>query len=451
VGQSRANYDQLARDIFRELIEIKSTESGLGSTPAAEAASRRLLAAGFPAADIQVIGPEERKKNLVARLRGKGKGRPIVLLAHLDVVEARREDWSTDIDPFKFMERDGYFYGRGTQDIKDGASILLTNFIRWKQEGWVPDRDLVLALTADEEGGGANGVAWLLAHHRELIDAEYCLNTDSGDFQSKNGKPEVVAISAAEKKFCMIQMQTTNRGGHGSLPRKDNAIYQLAAALQKVAALQLPVMLNEVSRAELVASANTLSGQLAADMRAAAQTTPDGGAIERLSQDPYYNALLRTTCVATMLKGGHAQNALPQRAKAELNCRMVPGHDPEDVLKRVKQAVNDDGVEVTWSYLPPITAPPSALRPDVVSAVERVSKQLWPGVAIIPTMETGASDGRLLRADGIPTYGVSGVFIDLDDVRSHGRDERIRTKDFFGGVEFYDKLVKALVGTAAQK
>lgn len=450
LAQSAQDYNQLARDIFRELIEIKSTESGVGSTPVAEAVSRRLLAAGFPAADVQVLGPEDRKKNLVARLHGKGKGKPVLLLAHLDVVEARAEDWSPDIDPFKFIERDGYFYGRGTQDIKDGAAILITNFIRWKQQGWVPDRDLVLALTADEEGGGANGVAWLLDKHRDLIDAEYCLNTDAGDFQSKDGKPEVATISAAEKKFGMLQFQTTNRGGHGSLPRKDNAIYQLAAALERVAAFQLPVMLNEVTRAQFKATANTVTGQLAADMRAVAQPTPDPAAAERLSQDPYYNALLRTTCVATMLEGGHAQNALPQRAKAELNCRIVPGHDPSDVLKRIKQAVNDDGVEVTWSYLPAVTAPPSTLRPDVVSSVERAARRSWPGVALIPVMETGATDGRLLRGAGIPTYGVSGVFIDMGDTRSHGRDERIRTKDFFGGVKFYDEFVKILVGPLQQ-
>jgi acetylornithine deacetylase/succinyl-diaminopimelate desuccinylase-like protein len=445
LAQSAQDYNQLARDIFRELIEIKSTESGVGSTPAAEAVSRRLLAAGFSAADVQVLGPEERKKNVVARLHGRGTGKPILLLAHLDVVEAHAEDWSNGLDPFKFTERDGYFYGRGTQDIKDGAAILLTNFIRWKQQGWVPERDLILALTADEETGSANGVAWLLAKHRDLIDAEYCVNTDAGDFQSKDGKPLVVAISAAEKRFGMLQLQTTNRGGHGSLPRKDNAIYQLAAALERVSAFRLPAMVSEVTRAQFAATADTVTGQLAADMKAAALPTPDRKAIERLSEDPYYNSLLRTTCVATMIEGGHAQNALPQRAKAELNCRLLPGHDPDDVLKMIKQAVNDEGVEVTWTYLA-TKAPASILRPDVVSSVEQVSKHFWPGIIVIPTMDTGASDGRILRGGGVPTYGVSGVFIDQGDTRSHGRDERIRTKDFFAGVEFYDVFVKALAG-----
>jgi acetylornithine deacetylase/succinyl-diaminopimelate desuccinylase-like protein len=444
--QSKTDYNQMARDIFRELIEIKSTESGVGSTPAAEAVAKRLLAAGFAAGDVQVLGPEERKKNVVARLHGKGKGKPILLLSHLDVVEANAEDWSPRIDPFKLTERDGYFYGRGTQDIKDGAAILTTNFIRWKQEGWVPDRDLILALTADEEGGGANGVDWLIAKHRELIDAEFCINTDAGDFQSKNGKPAIVTISAAEKRFAMLQLETTNRGGHGSLPRKDNAIYELAAALEKVAGFQLPVMLNEVTRAQFAATANTVTGQLAADMKAVAQPMPDPKAVERLSQDPYYNALLRTTCVATLLEGGHAANALPQRAKAHLNCRIVPGHDPDDILKRIKQVVNDDGVAITWTYLSK-TAPASTLRPDVVNSVEQVAKQDWPGIVAIPTMETGATDGRLLRGAGIPAFGVSGVFIDEGDTRSHGRDERIRTKDFDQGVIFYDQFVKTLVSS----
>jgi acetylornithine deacetylase/succinyl-diaminopimelate desuccinylase-like protein len=289
-------------------------------------------------------------------------------------------------------------------------------------------------------------VDWLIANHRDLIDAEFCVNTDAGDFQSKNGKPAIVTISAAEKRFAMLQLETTNRGGHGSLPRKDNAIYELAAALEKVAGYQLPVMLNEVSRAQFAATANTVTGQLAADMKAVAQPTPDPKAVERLSQDPYYNALLRTTCVPTLLEGGHASNALPQRAKAHLNCRIVPGHDPDDILKRIKQVVNDEGVAITWTYLSK-TAPASTLRPDVVNSVEQVAKQNWPGIVAIPTMETGATDGRLLRGAGIPTYGVSGVFIDEGDTRSHGRDERIRTKDFDQGVIFYDKFIKTLVSS----
>jgi len=334
VGQtstpSPSHYQQLARDIFQELVEIKSTESGVGSTPAAEAMSRRLLSAGFPAADVLVIGPAARKKNLIARLHGKGKNKPLLLLAHLDVVEARREDWSPDIDPFRFVEREGYFYGRGTQDIKDCAAILVINFIRWKEEGWVPDRDLILALTADEERPDLDdGIRWLLENHRELIEAEYALNPDSGDFQSKDGKPYIVTLAAAEKKFATLQLQITNPGGHASLPRKDNAIFELTAGLQRLANFEFPPMLNEVTRAQFAAMARLESGQLAADMKAAAQNPGDAEAIGRLSQDAHYNALLRTTCVPTLLEGGHAANALPQRATAVLNCRVLPAtHRP---------------------------------------------------------------------------------------------------------------------------
>jgi len=446
-AQSAQQYQRLARDIFQELVEIKSTESGVGSTPAAQSVARRLISAGFPTADVQVIGPNERKKNLVAHLHGKRASRPILLLAHLDVVEAHREDWSPDLDPFKFVERDGYFYGRGTQDIKDGAAILTANFIRWKQEGWVPERDLILALTADEEiGGDANGVKWLLENHRELIDAEYCLNTDAGDFRSRGGSPYIVALAAAEKKSTALQLQTTNRGGHGSLPRRDNAIYELAAALVRLSKLDFPVMLSEVTRAQLERMAMLESGQLAADMKAVAQNANDLAAVARLSENPFYNALLRTTCVAAQVEGGHATNALPQRATAVLNCRILPGHDPEDVLLTVKHVIADEQIEVKWKYLEPRNWPASPLRPELLATMEKIAKELWPGVSVVPVLETGGSDGRFLSGNGIPTYGLSGVFIDQGDERMHGRDERIRVRDFYGGLEFYNRFVRALAG-----
>jgi acetylornithine deacetylase/succinyl-diaminopimelate desuccinylase-like protein len=448
---SSPQYQHLARDIFKELVEIKSTESGVGSTPAADAVARRLLAAGFAPADVQVIGPNERKKNLVARLHGKGSGKPILFLAHLDVVEARREDWSPDLDPFKFIERDGYFYGRGTQDIKDCAAILGTNFIRWKQEGWVPSRDLILALTADEEiGGDADGIHWLVQNHRQLIEADYSLNLDVGDFQSKNGNPYIVPLTAAEKKSTAIQLQTTNRGGHGSLPRKDNAIYELTAALERLANFQFPAMLNDVTRAQFAAMSKLESGQVADDMNAITQNPPDTAAIQRLSENPYYNALLRTTCVPTLLEGGHAVNALPQRAKAMLNCRILPGHSSVDVLRSIVSAINDKDVEVTWQYIEETDWPASQLRPDLLAALTKVAQQRWPGVAVMPILENGASDSRFLRGAGIPSYGVTGVFIDLDDNRNHGRDERIRTRDFYGGLEFYDEFVKTLAVAASR-
>jgi acetylornithine deacetylase/succinyl-diaminopimelate desuccinylase-like protein len=449
--QSPEQYQQLGQDIFKELVEIKSTESGVGSTPAAEAVARRLLAAGFAPGDVVVIGPNERKKNLVARVHGKGAGKPILLLAHLDVVEARREDWSTDLDPFKFNERDGYFYGRGTQDIKDCVAILATNFIRWKQEGWVPDRDLILALTADEEIGSigpenANGIYWLLQNHRELIEADYSLNLDAGDFQSKNGTPYIIPFAAAEKKSTAIQLQTTNRGGHGSLPRRDNAILELTDALERLSKFRFPPMLNEVTRAQFSVMSKLESGQVAGDMKAVAQDPPDVAAVQRLSDNPYYNALLRTTCVPTLFEAGHAANALPQRAKAVLNCRILPGHSSADVLRSIVNVVDDKQVEVTWQFIEDTDWPASQLRPDVLATLTKVAQQRWPGVAVMPILETGGSDSRFLRGAGIPSYGATGVFIDADDFRAHGRDERIRTRDFYGGLAFYDEFVKALAG-----
>ena len=442
----KSDYHQLAREIFRELVEIPTTESGAGSTPAAEALANRFRAEGFAEADVQVLGPSARKKNVIVRLHGKGPGKPILLIGHLDVVEARREDWSADVDPFKFTERDGYFYGRGTQDMKDGVAVLAANFIRWKREHWLPSRDLILALTADEEAYGDEvGVDWLLKTHRELLEAEYCLNADGGGFQTKEGKPYRITVATGEKKETMIQLQTTNRGGHGSVPRKDNAIYELVDALTRIEKLEFPIMLNEVTRAQFSAMAGTESGQVAADMRAVAKDTPDTAAIQRLSQDPYYNALLRTTCVATMLQAGHGPSALPQRATANLNCRIIPGHSPDDVLRKVQQAIADDKVEVKWTFLEKGDASVSKMRDDIFSAIQRVSQRTWPDLTLLPNMETWATDARFLRAAGVPVYGVSGVFIEQGDFRMHGRDERIRVRDFYTAVDFYDEFMKELL------
>ena len=441
------DYRSLAREIFQELVNIKTTESGVGSTPAAEAVARRLREAGFAEADIQVIGPAARKKNVVARLHGSGRGKPVLIIGHLDVVEARKEDWSPDLDPFKFTERDGYFYGRGTQDMKGAAAIAVTNFIRWKQEGWVPSRDLVLALTADEElYGDENGVAWLMKTHRDLIDAEYSLNSDGGDFQTRDGKPFSIAVAAGEKKETILNLETHNRGGHGSVPRKDNAIYELAAALDRIETLRFPVVLNDVTRAEFAALGSLESGQVAADMKAVSHDPADPGAVERLSEDPYYNALLRTTCVATMLDAGHGPSALPQRAKAVINCRIVPGHTSAEMLQSLRQAIADDGVEITWQFNEPSDPPASPLRPEVFAAVRQVKDRMWPDVVVLPGMETGMTDARFLRAAGIPSYGVSGAFLEQGDGRAHGKDERIRASDFYQGVEFYDQFMKALLG-----
>jgi acetylornithine deacetylase/succinyl-diaminopimelate desuccinylase-like protein len=441
------DYRSLARDIFKELVEINSSESGMGSTPAAEVVARRMRAAGFPEGDVQVIGPAPKKKNVVVRLRGAGRARPILIIGHLDVVDARKEDWSPDLDPFTFTERDGYFYGRGTQDMKGAAAIAATNFIRWKQEGWVPARDLILALTGDEElYGDENGVKWLMKNHRDLIDAEYSLNSDGGNFQTRGGKPFSIAVAASEKKETILQLETRNRGGHASLPRNDNAIYELIAALDRVEKLRFPVALNDVTRAQLAASGDLESSQAAADMKAVARNPSDTAASDRLSADPYYNALLRTTCVATMLDAGRGPSALPERARAVLNCRLLPGHASADLLQTLRRAIADDGVEVTWQFNEPSEAPASPLRPEVFEAVTQVAKRMWPGVTVMPGMGTGMTDARFLRAAGIPAYGASGVFIEQGDSRAHGKDERVRANDFYAGVEFYDQFIKALVG-----
>jgi acetylornithine deacetylase/succinyl-diaminopimelate desuccinylase-like protein len=435
--------DRLAHDILAELVAIPSTESRVGSTPAAEAVAKRLRDAGFAADEVLVLGPNPRKQNLVARIRGTGRRKPILLLAHLDVVEAPRADWATD--PFELVEKDGFFYGRGTYDVKEGVALLAANFIRWKGEGLRPDRDLILALTADEENGDDNGVKWLLEKRRDVINSAYCLNTDGGDFLfGRDGRPLLTAIQVAEKWYLDWKLEVVNPGGHSSRPRKDNAIYQLAAALRGVEALRFPVGIGEVVRAYFAKQAALVGGTVGADMRAAAAEPPDPAAVARLSESPFYNGLLRTTCVATMVQAGHAPNALPQVATANVNCRVLPKMTLEEVRRGLTKAVNDPEVKISVVGSP-TPGPASPLDPEVTRTMEQVVTAMWPGLPVVPVMDAGASDGKWLRAAGIPTYGISGVFVDPENKRAHGKDERVGVKDFYGGVDFYDRLVKALV------
>ena len=441
---------QQARAIFQQLIEINTTDSVGNVTTATEAMAQRLRDAGFPEQDVLVAGPNDRKKNLVARLHGTGQQKAILFLAHLDVVEARREDWTTD--PFQFVEKDGYFYGRGTVDIKDGAAILIENFIRAKKAGRKPARDLILALTADEEGGNFNGVEWLLKHHRDWIDAEYCVNLDGGDFMSENGKKIYGAVQASEKVYVDFQLETKNPGGHSSRPTRDNAIYELAEGLARLSKFDFPPQLNEITRSMLEKSATIEGGPFAADMKAAAKIPPDSTAIARLSENPFYNAILRTTCVATMLSGGHAPNALPQTARANVNCRILPGEDPNEIQQTLIRVVNDPKLQVNFveqrdadgNFTPPVRVPPSPLRPELMHAVESSAAGIWGALPILPVMDTGASDGRFLRAAGVPTYGIAGVFLDLDNRRAHGQDERVRVQDFYDGLAFNYQLMQTL-------
>ncbi len=446
---------QLSHDIFKQLIEINTTDSVGNVTTAAEAMAQRFRDAGFPESDIHLLGPNDkdnaRKKNLVVRLHGSGKSKPILLMGHLDVVEARRADWTTD--PFQFVEKDGYYYGRGAQDMKDGDAIMATTLIRFKKEGYVPDGDIILALTADEEGGKSNGVDWLLKNHRELIDAEFALNHDGGGILAEHGKPVTMEIDAAEKLYADYQLTVTNPGGHSSLPLPDNAIYHLADGLARLQRFKFPVELNSVTRAYYEQSSKVETGQRSQDMQAILKNPPDLAAAARLSHDPIDNGTLHTTCVATRVNAGHANNALPQMAQAIVNCRVLPGHSSEEIRQTLIRVLDDPKITVRYvddagnvlDQAPDKQAlPPPPLRSDVMQALQKVTQQMWPGIPVIPDMSTGASDDVHTDAAGIPSYDISGEAIDRDDIRAHGRDERIRVESFYRAVDFYYRFLKML-------
>jgi acetylornithine deacetylase/succinyl-diaminopimelate desuccinylase-like protein len=444
-AQSADATHQLARDIFKQLIEINTSDSVGSTTVAAEAMAKRLRDAGYPDSDLYIGGPNSRKGNLVARLHGSGARKPILMIGHLDVVEARREDWS--FDPYVFLEKDGYFFGRGSIDMKSGDTFLMIAMIRMKQEGFKPDRDIILALTADEEGGQSNGVDWLLKNHRDLIDAEYALNPDAGTFQMVGDKKSMAAVSASEKLYQDFEIKVTNPGGHSSLPVADNAIYDLAEGLTRLEHYKFPFELNEITRSYIDHMATLTGGDLGADMKAILKNPPDPAALERLSKLPYYNGITHTTCVATRLDAGHANNALPQMARANVNCRILPGHAIEEIQATLVKVLDNPKISVTPVLSGGIVArsnPPSPLRPDVVGTLEKVSGEMWPGIPVVPVMETGASDGAYSRAAGIPTYGVSGMWMDPNEDRSHGRDERLAVWSFYAGVDFYPRFVEAL-------
>ncbi len=444
-----------AVDIFRELIDINTTDSVGSITDAAKAMQQRFLAAGFPASDMQLLGPNDRKQNLVVRYHGAGGKKPILLIGHLDVVEARRDDWTTD--PFQFLTKDGYYYGRGTQDMKESDAILVETLLSLHREGFRPDRDIILALTADEEGGKSNGVNWLVENHRDLIEAEYVLNPDGGGVELRQGKATIFAVDASEKLYADYQLTVTNPGGHSSLPVPDNAIYELADGLERLSHYAFPAELNGVTRAYFETESKIISGQTADDMRAILKTPPDPDAVKRLSQTPEYNSTLRTTCVATRLDAGHANNALPQRAQAIVNCRILPGHSKEEVRQEIIRVLDSpkitvkyvgdggDGQGEIFDKAPDKKAlPPAAIKPEVMQALQQVAGKMWPGVPIVSTMADGASDGIYTNAAGMPTYGVSGIELESDDVRAHGKDERLPIASYDRGVDFYYDFLKTL-------
>jgi acetylornithine deacetylase/succinyl-diaminopimelate desuccinylase-like protein len=434
---------QTVRDIYEELIEINTVTDKGDTARAADAMAKRLLDAGFAKEDVRVFKPVPRKGNLVARLRGDGSRRPMLLMAHLDVVEALREDWSTD--PFELVEKDGYFYARGSNDDKLMAASFVANLIRYKQQGYRPARDLILVLETDEEtfDRDGHGIQWLLANQRDLIDAEFAIN-EGGAVGAVGTMPLLVAVQDSEKATVNFVLETHNRGGHSSQPRKDNAIYELASALTKVEAFQFPISLNDTTRPLLALYAGLQPPPLNADLKL---LTTDGvlddAAVARLLADPTIGPLVHSTCVATLLQAGHAYNALPQTARATLNCRLLPGESPEDTLATLRQVVANDQLTITQDsvFVPSDRSP---ITPEFMRAIEKLRDEFWPKLPITAYMTPGASDATYLRNAGIPTYGFSAVVTDITDVRDHGRDERVLVTAFYGAHEALYKLVKDL-------
>jgi acetylornithine deacetylase/succinyl-diaminopimelate desuccinylase-like protein len=448
-AQPVAPYIETSRRLLRDLVAIDTSATTGSTTAAAERVARELKAAGFPDDDVQVIGADARHRSLVARLRGRGRGKPVLFLAHLDVVPALREDWTTD--PYALVEKDGYYYGRGTIDDKQFCATFAAVFAQLKREGVVPERDLILALTAGEETGPnpeTNGVMWLLRHHGALRDIAYVINGDAGGGGiAADGRYLAFGVQAGEKLYADYTLEVTNPGGHSSRPVKDHAIYRLARALLRVESMETPTTVSDVTRPLFAFLAATETGQKAADLRAAAATPPDQAALARLAAvDPSLNAQLRTTCVATELSGGHAPNALPQRARATVNCRLLPGESPAAIRAALVRAIADDGVSVTQTAGEP-EGPAVRLDPAVMALVEKAAAKTWPGVPTIPVLEVGGTDGFFFRREGIDVYGVNHFQRD-EDARAHGKDERIGVKQFDEAARFSYELAK-IVGSAA--
>ena len=446
-------HQKAAREVYEQLVEINTVDSVGSVTNAVNAMAARFRAAGFPAADIHILTPPGKptKGNLVVRYRGRTGStlKPVLLLAHLDVVAALRSDWSRD--PFELQEANGFFYGRGTSDDKAMASMFVANLLRYRKEGFVPSRDLILALTADEEGGDANGVDFLVKNHRNLIDAAYAINEGGGGTLSPTVTPQFHSVQAAEKVPVNFTLTVLNPGGHSSVPRPDNAINQLAAGLVNIARFTFPVALNAITKPFLEETAKVESPEVAAAMRAVAANPLDSAAAARLSRDPRYASMLRTSCVATRLGGGHAYNALPQTATANVNCRIVPTSTLQDVISTLQRVVNDTAIRVTLmkETTEKFGVAPDPIDPTLLASTTSLTKQMWGDIPVIPTMSTGATDGRFLRAVGIPTYGVSGIFSVPGEGNAHGRDEKLRTRSYYEGLEFLYQLVKQVSGTIA--
>jgi len=442
-----ADDERAFRELYRELVEINTTLSAGSCTTAAEAMAARLRAAGLPAASVEVLVPpgHPRSGSLIATFPGRDRQlKPILLLAHIDVVEARREDWTRD--PFKLVEEGGFFYARGASDDKAMAAVFTDLLVRFQREGFRPGRDVRLALTCGEETpGDFNGVRWLLAQRPQLLQARLVLNEGAGGLLDAAGKPATLEIQAGEKVYQDFQLETVNPGGHSSRPPQTNAITQLAAGLVRLGAYQFPVRLNSTTRAYFAQQAQLSSSpQVAADMRAILDNPGDAAASGRLwTANPSWNSMLRTTCVATQIEGGHAPNALPQRARANVNCRILPDERVEAVRAELAKVLADDGISVTAVGEPGQSAPVPPLSEAVLGPVRKAAAQLWPGVPIVPTMSTGATDGRYLNSAGIPTYGLSGMFHDAEGSHAHGLNERIGVKALLDGRRFLYEVVRS--------
>jgi acetylornithine deacetylase/succinyl-diaminopimelate desuccinylase-like protein len=436
------------RAMYKELVETDTSHSVGSCTLAAERLAAHLRAAGYLDQDIRLFAPEEypRDGGLVAVLHGSGsQQKPILLLAHLDVVEAKREDWTRD--PFKLIEEDGYFYGRGTSDDKSMAAIFTDLLVRYKQEGYQPRRDIKLALTCGEETSNAfNGADWLASQRKDWIDAEFALNEGGDGELDAAGQRAVLTVEAAQKVYQDFRLETTNPGGHSSQPVPDNAIYQMAAALTRLAQLEFPLLLNDVTRTYFTQMSAIVGGEMGQAMLALVQNPDDAAANAIVSRSKRYHSMLRTTCVATMINGGHAENALPQSVHSNVNCRILPGTTIESVRDALAAAIGDPGVSVIIQ--PPVSpaTPTPVLQPDVLDAIRSVAERIFPGTPVLPTMQTGATDGIYLSSRGIPTYGVSGMFVDPDFGNIHGLNERVRVQSLLDARRFQYELVKRLAG-----
>jgi acetylornithine deacetylase/succinyl-diaminopimelate desuccinylase-like protein len=435
------------RALYKELVEINTTRSVGNCTQAAEAMRKHLLDAGIPASDTQILAPPEAPNDgaLIAVLRGRDKSaKPILLLAHIDVVEAKREDWKRD--PFKLVEENGWFYARGASDDKAMAAVLTDSLIRYKKEGFKPRRDIKLALTCGEETAGAglfDSVRWLTTTQPDVLNAAFAINEGAEGELDKNGKPVALQIQAGEKVYQDFALEASDVGGHSSHPTKNNPIARLSIALARLNAFNFPIALNQTTRSYFEAEAKLVEPNVAADMKAILKSPPDDAAAERLwAINPAWNGMLRTTCIATQIEGGHAPNALPQHVKANINCRILPGVPVVEVQMQISQVLADDSITITPKGEGGVVSSVPPLTDAITQPARKIAERIWPGVVLVPTLSTGYSDGKYLNPAGVPTYGLSGMFEDAEGNHIHGLNERMRVKSLMEGRRFLYEVVK---------